>query len=240
MRTLKDSLVRVKKILKQKTYNPLSLVALGNLIVYKLLSTYTISVRDKKVLYRFINALHEYTRDSGTDSNKYSKDFEDNTCDYKIARELVLRFDGHPFDVLSVWINHYYYDSQLWHGAIDKMIKIDPVKGLVLAIEHAQPTPFESEEDLQKVYWDQLVSYEPSFKDLEGLCVKTDLPLWILKEASSLVMTRNLLDGLPEKDYYLHFFNNVVFKAKNSDDYITLIEKNHNKSVELSRKIFKK
>lgn len=237
MRTLKDCIERVKIILKPKTRFPLSLIALGNLIVYKLLSTDTISIRDKKVLYRFINELHEYTRDSGTDSNKYSKEFIDNTCDYKIARELVLRFKGHPFGVLSVWINHYYYDSQLWHEAIEQMIEIDQVQGLCSAIEYAKATPFESVEKLQKIYWKRLISHQLSFKDLETICVKSNIPLWLSKEACELVIAKNLLEGLPEKDYYLHFFNNVVLKAKNSDHYMSLIEKNHKKSVELVKKI---
>ncbi len=240
MLTLKGCIGRINYILKQKVKKPFSLIPLANMVIYNLLSAKKLSVKDKKTLYRLIDELRGYTQNSGTDSNAYSKEFDENTCDYKIARELVLRFKGHPFDVLSVWINHYYYDSQLWHEAVDQMIGINRVEGLISAIEHAQPSCFETKEDLQQRCWDQLTSHQLSFKDLERLCVLTTIPLRISKLACELVLKNNLLDGLPEKDYYLYVFKNVILKAKDINHYSELIKKHHKKSVQLIGKVAKK
>ncbi len=211
MKLLFKNLKKVLKIEKPKMLverdNQL-LVGLAHKLIFLLLETNEISIEERQIIYDLVATLEDCTQDTGADCN---------TCDYKIARELVMKFPGNDFRVLKSWINQYWYDHRMVNQAIDEMVIIDFELGLVEAIQSAQPGHIfrQTRQEVVRGYWRMLKqSQNLTFDLLKGIAVRTDMDSEIQKECIDLIFERDLLcDHRNEKYYTMLFKNERISRA---------------------------
>jgi uncharacterized protein YaaW (UPF0174 family) len=106
-----------------------SLRSLAHQVIYYLLDVETLHDSDRELIYKLIHVLEENGRKLGVKTS-YSMTHVHNTCDYKIARELVMKFKGNRYKELCHFINRYHYDALLVEAALDEMIKQNALDGL--------------------------------------------------------------------------------------------------------------
>ncbi len=201
------------------------LISLANQMIYHLLSIDKLTFSEQNLLCNLIEVLNPHTRDSGHSSSAYSKAYIENTCDYKIARDLVMRFEGNTYEALSHWANHYYFDPILWHKAIEKMIELKAIEGRVYAIGHAQPKARESADAVRQRHWKELMQFNPTWKQIEFIIINTMMPIEFVKGGIEYVIKNNLLEGLKNKAYYMHLFEKTYQPASTMQEHLALFKK---------------
>lgn len=226
MKSFKNLLEEIGPMLSVKPVDYEALIIRANQVIYHLLIIKTLTKSQSHLLQELCFVLHDYTGNQSTNRPQYAEDFEDNTCDYKIARELVLRFKTHNvYDELKDWANHYYVDGLLWYGAIEQMIAINSIPALVYGIEHTQPHGISSVKELRERYWTQLKSLDPTWDDIERIVINTSIPIKMVKEMFEYVLEKKLLEGHKNERYYLHFWEKTIKPAESVKKHIELFEK---------------
>ena len=226
MKSFKNLLKEIGSALSAKPIDYENLILLANQVIYQLLSLKTLKRSEAHILQELCSVLHDYTGNQSTNRAQYAEDFDQNTCDYKIVRELVLRFKDHNvYEELRDWVNHYYYDGILWCEGIKQMVAIDPIPGLVYAIKQTQPNADSSVKQLRKRYWEQLKDCEPTWKEIESAVINTMMPIGMVKEMFEYVLEKKLLEGSSHEEYYMYFWEHTIKPAKNDREHIELIEK---------------
>lgn len=240
MKKFNDLLKEIGPLLAAKEINYQALIECADQLIYHLLSMKMLSRAQKNLLSELCFILHKYTGSMNSDKSQYAKDFQYNTCDYKIVRELVLRFKGNsPYQELRQWANYYYYDGILWGEAIDQMKEIDHIEALVYAIKHTQPYPDTTEERLREGYWRELKTLEPTWKEIEGIVINTMMPIDFVKKEFEYVFEKGLLKGLPEEEYYTYLWEKTFRNVASMEEHIEITEKERPKLQEIAGKISK-
>lgn len=213
----------------KKTFDFDHLILLANKVIYHLLMRNKLVLAEKVILIEFCSVLHTYTGSMDSNASKYAKEFDQNTCDYKIVRELLMKFKGnYDFNVLATWANHYYYDALLWNAAIEQMIKINEISGLVYAIGHTQAQPNESRYMLRQRYIAHLKALNPTWRQIKSIVINTMMPLDLVKDLFEYTLEKGLLKDLPEEEYYLYLWNHTIKNAKSVLEHCDLAqEKKH-------------
>jgi hypothetical protein len=212
------------------------LVIIANKVLFYLLTTEKLTKHQSNLIVKMCNNLHDnYTRDSGSDSSDYSKKFSENTVDYKIARELTLRFTHMlSYDTLANWANHYYYDGLLWSHALQRMIELDPIPGLVYAIKHTQVDHWNTNEDVRREnFWTRLTTaFNPTWDQIEGIVINSTMPIDLVKTMFGYVFEKKLLNDHPSEKYYSYLWEHTF---KNVEDYKKHFELTEKHEIELSK-----
>ncbi len=214
------------------------LVSIANKVLFYLLTTEKLPKRQLNLIIKICNDLrNNYTGDSGSGSSDYSKEFTENTIDYKIARDLVFRFSNLlSYNTLANWANHYYYDGLLWSHALQRMIKLDPIPGLVYAIKHTQVDHWNTNEDVRREkFWIQLIEHNPSWVQIKHIVINSMMPIDLVKTMFKYVFEKKLLEGDSHEKYYVYLWEHTFKNVENYEKHFELTKKHEEKLLELAR-----
>ncbi len=237
-----ESIIDLKKLIKRELSSAKidygKLISYADKMIFHLLQRTSLLKSDIEFLAKFCTALLSYTRDSGTNSSKYSKDFKESTCDYKIAREMVVRFkNGGTYSNLRDWANNYYYDGVLWQAAIKQMIALDPIPGRVYAIEQSQPNHRETKEQVRNKHWKELKELRPTWEQIDKIAINTMMPIEFVKEVFGYVLAEKLLKTSPDEKYYLYLWKHTIKDAHSVTEHVELVEKHRSSLKKLAERV---
>ena len=181
----------------------------------------TVTKAEKKFLYNIIASLYEYTvGNMAPETRDYANEHDRNTIDYKLAREIVLKYPKrNDVKFLQDVVNYYYYDNVLVSEGLHQLIAQDPIGGLCFAIEHAQALGDKSKKRMQLEYFSQLENRldEPgvTYKNLKNLVSSRLMPFYIRKTTAKIILKKNLLDGagVENKEQSQIFYKKVATAA---------------------------
>jgi hypothetical protein len=235
-RALVDAIIRTKQ---NRNYD--QLIWLANEAIFALLSTNSLPSKERKILCKLISELESYTGDINSSASKYAKEHSQNTCDYKIARELVMKFcSSLDYETLASFVNHYYYDTILVDNALEAMIDYEYVKGHVHAVKNTQASVDrrKSEADMKMFYWSRLrdtadISF--SFDDIQDIAIMSTMPKAVQDDCIRYVLKNGLLDGHKAEKYYKFLFKKITLPAKTWKQAEVLHKKHEPKLIELAR-----
>ncbi len=176
---------------------------------------------ERITLYGLISMLHDVTSGMEHYAQKYAEEHIHNTCDYKIARELVFGFLGNDPTFLRQVMNHYYYDGLLVYRASEQLIELEGLLGLYKAMTFAQSTSEYTKLELLDLYFGQLKEHvdDPAFtfKNVGDIASNSLMPLYIRKEMAAMILRKNMLDD-QHRNHYMELYTTVLFPARDEED----------------------
>jgi|GEM_PF-5283176 len=203
------------------------LISLSNKAIRALLSSETIKKAERNILFKLVHFLQE-SKQAGSlipKMKEYCEKNEYNTPDYKISRELILKFPGkNDFAFLRDAAHAYYFDGLLVTQAIEQMIAINPIDGLIAGIESAQSFLDKSKKVLQKDYFGRLKEYandgDLTFEKIRYLASGSLYPFSLRKGAAKIILQRNMIEGVEKDDHdRLKEFYEKIATSRSKKDY---------------------
>ena len=203
------------------------LIHLADEVLYYMVREETLTAEQMEIVCILVRVLSPYT-DRGTciNANPYAVTHKENTCTYKLARELLFGFQAEKYEDLRRWVLDYYFDHFLVEEALKLMISIDRQKALAFAVEHAMPGHLgESKKKMQKKYWQLLKECKNLTYDLlSNISIKSDMNFSIQKDCWNLIIKNNLLKGHKDKEDRMKFYEQVIKPARNKRERTFLKE----------------
>lgn len=230
MKDLSKSIAYLQEALSKEKIDWQHVLYLSNQIFFHLFVDKNISEEDQCKLFNCLVHTQTYTHHkfgSSVKPSTYASDYEFNTIDYKIARELILQCKLVKYEHILQYVKHYYFDTVLVYRGIEQMIELQPLEGILYGILN---TPkiynFKPEAKIRGEYWQKMKILQPSIKEMQPFIFNTSSPLHIRKEFGLYILETELYKQASKSMYLQYFIKAILFEAKEPEDIATLEKQN--------------